>query len=137
MLVVPELNFKKTVEEISDFIRGVVDDAKASGIVIGLSGGVDSSLTTTLCVKALGRNKVLGIMMPTDFTPQEDVKDAHELAEQLGIETKIINISNICRSFFKALQVDYKNTRQKIPMGNVRARVRMIILYYLSHYSSV
>lgn len=133
MLAVPKIDLKKTVKEISYFIRGVVEDANALGVVIGLSGGVDSSLTAALCVQALGRSKVLGIMMPTNFTPQEDLEDARELAEQLEIETIIINISDICGSLFMALKADQLDAEQKISMGNVRARVRMIILYYYSN----
>ncbi len=133
MISIQELDHQKTVEEISDFIRLVIKEAKALGTVIGLSGGVDSSLTASLCVQALGKNKVLGIMMPIEFTPQEDMEDARDLADKLEIETKNINISHICRSFFQALQVNYKNSGKKIAMGNIIARIRMIILYYYAN----
>lgn len=136
MVIVPELDFKKTVEEIVDFIREVVEDAKASGIVIGLSGGVDSSLTTALCVEALGETKVLGVMMPTYFTPKEDMEDARELAEYLGMETKLIDISDVCEAFFKALHANSQDSESRIPMGNVGVRVRMTILYYYANTSN-
>jgi len=133
MISIPELDHQKTVEEILEFIRRVIKEAKALGTVIGLSGGVDSSLTASLCVQALGKNKVLGIMMPIEFTPQEDMEDARDLADKLGIETRNINISHICRSFFQALQVNYKDPGKKIAMGNIIARIRMIILYYYAN----
>jgi len=128
-----KLDHQKTVEEISEFIRRVVKEAKALGIVIGLSGGVDSSLTAALCVQALGKSKVLGITMPVNFTPQDDRDDAQDLADKLGIETKNVNISPIFKSFFQTLKVNDKNQGKKIAMGNVLARIRMIILYYYAN----
>ncbi len=133
MISVPELNHQKTVEEISEFIRRVIKEAKALGTVIGLSGGVDSSLTASLCVQALGKNKVLGIMMPIDFTPKEDMDDAQDLADQLGIETINLNIDHVCKSFFQTLQVSFKDHGKKKAMGNIIARIRMIILYYYAN----
>jgi NAD+ synthase len=133
MIHVPELDHHKTVEEILTFIRQVIIDAKARGIVIGLSGGVDSSLTATLCVQALGQQNVLGILMPIDFTPHEDMEDAQEFAEKLGIDTRTINIRPICESFFHTLEVNTTDTAMKIIMGNIIARVRMIILYYYAN----
>ncbi len=128
-----KLDHQKTVEEISEFIRRVVKEAKALGIVIGLSGGVDSSLTAALCVQALGKSKVLGITIPVNFTPQDDRDDAQDLADKLGIETKNVNISPIFKSFFQILKVNDKNQGKKIAMGNVLARIRMIILYYYAN----
>ena len=133
MINILKLDHEKTVGEISEFIRRVVKEAKASGIVIGLSGGVDSSLTASLCVQALGKSKVLGITIPVDFTPQEDMDDAQDLADKLGIETKNVNINPIFKSFFQTLQVDDKDQRRKMAMGNVLARIRMIILYYYAN----
>ena len=112
------------------FIRDVVEGAGASGVVIGLSGGVDSSLTATLCVRALGSDRVLGIIMPANFTPKEDVEDAINLAEMLGIKYKMFNIEGISEAFFDALKINREDLRAKIPMANIRARIRMIILYY-------
>jgi hypothetical protein len=62
----------------------MVEGAKAKGIVIGLSGGVDSSVVATLCVQALGKDKVLGVFLPLAFTPAQDMADARELADWLG-----------------------------------------------------
>lgn len=132
-LNVPEIEFEKTVNEITSFIKCRVDEAKASGVVLGLSGGIDSSLTATLCVRALGRDKVLGVIMPTNFTPREDVEDALKLADMLGIKTKFINIDDICEAFVKALKVDPNDPEAKIPLANIRARIRMIILYFYAN----
>ncbi len=132
-LTVPKVDYKAEVKKILKFIRKTVEGAKASGVVIGLSGGVDSTLAATLCVRALGKERVLGLLMPTAFTPDQDVKDARELAGWLGIHTEFININEISGAFFKELRCDPEDSRQRIPMANVRARIRMVLLYYYAN----
>jgi len=130
---VPKMGLNKVTNEIIEFIRKVVKEANADGIVVGLSGGVDSSVVAELCVRALNRNSVLGIIMPAGFTPKEDVEDAEELGRQLGIKSHLINIQEIVESFFRALRCDRKSVEQKIPMANIHARARMVILYYYTN----
>jgi NAD+ synthase len=127
------LKLDETAKEILDFIRETVKEAKAKGVIVGLSGGVDSSVTATLSVRALGSNKVLGLLMPLEFTPSQDTDDAKELAEWLGIRTEYIDIQSICEAFFAKLNSKENDPVQRIPMANVRARVRMIILYYYAN----
>ncbi len=129
----PTLNLPKTAEEIYAFIQGMVKDAAAEGVVIGLSGGVDSSLTLALCAKALGSDKVLGVLMPTDFTPKKDVEDAQKLAEQFGITTRYVNIQSSCDRLFEALGSKLADTGQRMVRANVYARMRMTILYYYAN----
>ncbi|MEM2843170.1 MAG: NAD+ synthase [Candidatus Bathyarchaeia archaeon] len=131
MIEVPKLNLQETVDEITGFIKEIVGKSRAKGVVVGLSGGVDSCVTAVLCVKALGKNNCLGVIMPTSFTPKEDVEDAEFLAQQLGIKVEKVNIDNISESFFKALKVDLE--KQKIPAANIIARIRMVILYYYAN----
>ncbi len=120
-------------DEIQKFIKKVAGGANASGVVLGLSGGVDSALTATLCTRALGRDKVLGLMMPTSFTPERDNKDAAELAEMLGIGTKRIEIGSICDAFVRALRIQADDVKARIPLANIRARIRMIITYFYAN----
>ncbi len=130
---VPEIDPDKVTNEITEFIRKTVKEANADGVVVGLSGGLDSSVVVALCVSALGRSSVLGIVMPAEFTPKEDIEDARKLGRQLGIKTFLINIQDTVESFFRALQCDRKDVKQKIPMANIYARTRMIILYYYAN----
>jgi len=130
---VPEIDPDNVTNEITEFIRKTVKEANADGVVVGLSGGLDSSVVAALCVRALGRDSVLGVVMPTEFTPKEDIEDARKLGRQLGIKTVFINIQEIVESFFRALQCDQKNVEQKIPMANIHARARMVILYYYAN----
>jgi NAD+ synthase len=133
VIVVPELDLKRNHDEILRFIKEVVDGADAKGVVVGLSGGVDSSLVATLCVKALGNVKVLGILMPTSFTPQRDIRDALELAKWLGIRTETVDVQRIYEAFYKALKRNQGEVKQIIPMANVLARIRMTVLYYYAN----
>jgi len=131
-----KLDLEKTVYEIVVFIRRIVEESGADGVVIGLSGGVDSSVVAVLCVRALCKERVLGVMMPVAFTPAEDIKNAKELAEWLGIRTELIEIQDISESFGRKLRINQENLRQRIPMANIRARIRMIILYYFANLNN-
>jgi len=124
---------EEVVNEILTFIRKVVDEANASGVVVGLSGGVDSSLTAALCVRALGENRVLGILMPTSFTPKEDIEDAYELAKMLKIRARRVDIDGICKAFLNATEVSEDDPDMKMPLANLRARIRMAILYFYAN----
>ena len=128
---VPKLNFEKKYTEITGFIEKTVRDAGASGVVIGL-GGVDSSLVTTLCARALENSRVLGILLPTDFTPKQGVADAKALAKWLKIRTELINIQSIYDTFSKILGFGSEK-KSKISAANVIARIRMAILYYYAN----
>ncbi|MEM2897547.1 MAG: NAD+ synthase [Candidatus Bathyarchaeia archaeon] len=133
VLELDKIDFEKTIEKITRFILRIVKKAKANGVVIGLSGGVDSSVVAKLCVRGLGKDRVLGIIMPTEFTPKRDIDDALNIARSLRIQTKIVNIKSISGAFFKALRIDEDNLKQRIPMANIRARIRMIVLYYYAN----
>jgi len=123
---------EKTVEKLTNFIRDVVEKANAKGVVVGLSGGIDSSLVATLCVKALGRDRVLGVIMPERDTDPKDVEHAKMVAEKLGIEYVVSDITDVLKAFGAG---GYVPTREfdKIADGNLKARIRMCILYYFAN----
>jgi NAD+ synthase len=114
------------VDVIHSFIKQKVEEAKAKGVVIGLSGGLDSSIVTKLCVDALGPKKVLVLVMPDTTTSEEDLKDALSYASTLGIEYRVIDITEMVEGFKKLLSpLDLDDKA----MGNIKARCRMILLY--------
>ncbi|ACJ17260.1 NH3-dependent NAD+ synthetase [Thermococcus onnurineus NA1] len=116
------LDYDAVIERIVSFIQGKVEEARANGVVVGVSGGIDSATTAYLAVKALGREKVLGLIMP--YYENGDVEDAKLVCENLGIEYKLINIRPIVDEFEKAVgELDVKSK------GNIMARTRMILLY--------
>jgi len=132
-----KFDYEKTLKEILQFIQKTIADAGASGVVVGLSGGVDSTLTATLCTRALGKEKVLGVLMPTSFTPPQDIADALELAGLLGIRIERVDIDGICKSFMEVLRVNEDSSTHRIPLANIRARVRMGILYYYANANTM
>jgi NAD+ synthase len=87
-----EIKASKEVDRISAFIGQLVRDASANGVVVALSGGIDSSVVGALCVKALGKDRVLGLLLPSDHTPEEDTRGARVLADSWKIKTQTIPI---------------------------------------------
>jgi len=116
----------KETDRIISFVREVVTEASAKGAVVGLSGGVDSAVVGILCVRALGKDKVLGLFMPSYHTPKQDMEDARFLAEAWGIRAESIPISSIAEAISGLARVG----GTKLARANVEARVRMSILYY-------
>ncbi len=123
------MDLEKAQNIIVDFIREKVDKAGVSGAVVGISGGIDSALTATLTVKALGADKVLGIHMPeAGLTSESDSDDAKALADWLGIEYRTIDISGIVSAFMDS--VPESESADRLSRGNLKARVRMSLLYF-------
>ncbi|MBS7248894.1 MAG: NAD+ synthase [Candidatus Bathyarchaeia archaeon] len=120
----------RIVDDISKFISSSVVEAKADGVVLGLSGGIDSSVTFVLCVKALGSDRVHPVIMPTSFTPFQDIIDALNLASMFKTESIRVDIDSIVDEYIRC--IGYKVVKP-IVEGNLRARVRMTILYYLAN----
>lgn len=92
--------------------------------ILGLSGGLDSSVCAALAARALGAKQVLGIILPYKDSAAEDVKDAQALGAKLGIRTRLIDISPMVDAYFSSYP-----TKNKIRIGNKMARERMSILY--------
>ena len=125
-----ELEYTIVERDIARFITNVVSEAKADGVVLGLSGGIDSSVVAALCVKALGNEKVVGIFMPASFTPFEDQSDARSLAENLHISTLLVPMTPIVEKFLETMPIEKRN---RVAIGNVLARMRMIANYYAAN----
>lgn len=131
------LDRTKTARSIEKFIAGYVKAARAEGgVVLGLSGGLDSAVVAALCTRALGAARVLGLILPGASTPNEDVKDAAAHARQLGIDHHTINIEPIVERYMQVLSDggNYNNNNNiKVARGNLTARVRMSVLYYRAY----
>ena len=123
---------EEIVNKITKFIKEKVEEAKANGVVVGLSGGIDSSVTAYLCVKALGKDKVLGLIMPEKNTNPKDIEHAKMVAEKLGIKYIISDITDILKAFGAGGYVPTKEF-DKIADGNLKARIRMCLLYYFAN----
>ena len=113
---------EKIIEFIGDKVKNV------NGVVIGLSGGLDSTTTLFLCVEALGSDRILGVIMPSKVNKKEDVEDAIQVCKELKVKYKVIEIDPIVESFGKSLDLS-----DKLVKGNLMARIRMCILYYFAN----
>ena len=140
MLELPEINSEKAKNEIIDFIKETVSNAHAKGIVVGLSGGIDSSVSGLLSVEAVGKENVFGIHMYSSTTPDEDRKHARLMANILDIRYIEVSIDTISNEFFNITdtenikKLDYINEDIfKVASGNLKARIRMSLLYYYAN----
>lgn len=111
--------FKALVLGIQDYFR----KTEICQAIIGLSGGIDSALTAALAVEALGKENVLGISMPSQYSSAGSVADSRRLAENLGIELKIIPIISIYDAYMHSLQ-DHFAGREDVTEENIQARIR-------------
>ena len=110
---------------ILEFIRDFAGEKK---VIVGMSGGLDSSVVAKLCVMALGRERVLGVHMPDNVTPNEDTENAQNFAELLGIEYRVIPITTIVEMITNETKI-----KKRMSIANLKVRVRMSILYSLAN----
>jgi NAD+ synthase len=118
---------RKTAHKLEGFIRRFVKGAKARGVAVGVSGGVDSAVVLALCSRALGRGRVHALVMPSkDSTSRQSLRDARLLARRFAGRIKEIEISPLIKAFKSRAGV--KGGR--VAAGNIKARIRMAMLYY-------
>jgi NAD+ synthase len=117
---------EESIAVIHSFIKQKVEEVGAKGILIGLSGGLDSAVVTKLCADAIGPEKVLVLIMPETATPQKDIQDALSLASDLNVAYRVIDITDTVAAFSSLLS---PMELDKTTLGNIKARCRMILLY--------
>jgi NAD+ synthase len=115
------------VDEIAGWIRGKVEQVGATGVVVGLSGGVDSATVAALSARALGPDRVLGAVMPAHSNP-EDLAHAELAARTLDIHVSSIDLSGPFDAMLGALP-----SGNDIANANLKPRLRMLTLYYLAN----
>ncbi len=128
------------VEELASvydgLVMGVRDYVRKCGFssaVLGLSGGIDSALTATIAVAALGRENVLGVAMPSLYNADESLTDARLLAERLGCRFEIIPISGLFDAFQQTLAPLFQGLGEDLAEQNLQARIRGNLLMALSN----
>jgi len=128
-----KLDLPTTTTRIKRFIKDYVQKSKAKGIVIGLSGGIDSSTASALAALAIGSHKVTALNMPEEETHSEtDIQHAKKVAEKFRFKIETINITPVLEAYYKSLPIYDKS--DKLSKGNLKARTRMLCLYYYANH---
>jgi NAD+ synthase len=116
---------QKVIRIVTDFIAKETQKRNSEGVIVGLSGGLDSSVAATLAVQALGPRYVFALILPdSNVTPKSDIYDAQHLAKCLRVKYRTIEIGAMKKSLIGKLP------RNKLAQGNFASRLRMGILYY-------
>ena len=118
-------------------VRDYVNKNGFRGVVLGLSGGVDSALTLALAVDALGPERVEAVMMPFRYTSQMSVEDAALQSRLLGVSHKVISIEPIYEAFMASLAEEFAGTRVDTTEENLQARCRGVLLMSISNKKGV
>lgn len=117
-----------TKDQIAQWLKDELASAKADGFVLGLSGGLDSSVCAALIKKAT--DECLGLILPIE-TDVQDIDDASEIASLLNLKTQYIDLTSIYKNLIKLLP-----NKNLIPSGNLKARLRMVVIYYYANLNN-
>jgi NAD+ synthase len=120
-------DYPTVTETIEKFVSEQIEKSHAKGIVLGLSGGIDSAVLSYICKRKL-KDKTLALIMPdTTITPKSETEDALKMIALTGIEHKLIDINPIVNEYTRHVEPNERSS------GNLRARVRTNILYYYAN----
>lgn len=125
-----DFNFNAAVmkEQVVEWIRAKMEGfGPDSKVVIGISGGKDSTVVAALCVEALGANRVIGVMMPNGV--QHDIEDSVQVVMHLGIKHYVINVQDGCNGIIDEVMAALNRPASEAALTNFPARVRMTTLY--------
>src|SRR4030042_6425818 len=132
MPAVLEIDFSEAQTRICRFIKEYVQNAGANGIILGLSGGVDSSTIAALSSLAIGGDRVFGLLLPERETfSRKDIDDALSVAERFKVKTQTCDITPVLESFYVTIPIF--DQADRLCKGNIKARTRMIFLYYYAN----
>ncbi|MGA8040401.1 MAG: NAD+ synthase [Acidimicrobiia bacterium] len=125
------------VEEVYRALEvGLGDYVRKNGfesVVLGLSGGIDSALTATIAVDALGPESVWAVAMPSEFSSQHSIDDSRQLAQNLGIRLDVLPINQVYQGYLETLEPVFAGTRFGVAEENLQARARGAILMGISN----
>jgi NAD+ synthase len=126
------LDWQEVETKVKRFIKDYVEKSGTKGLVLGLSGGIDSCTVTALSALAIGGDKVLGLILPEKETyNRKDTEHAGLVAEKFGFKTKKVDITSTLKAFYTSILIF--DPTDNICKGNIKARTRMIYIYYYAN----
>jgi len=126
------VDVEQLAEKLVSWIRDKVLSAGLRGVVVGMSGGLDSSVSAVLCQRAFPQS-TLGVLMPC-YSSREDDEHAQAVASQFSIPTKTVVLDPVFDTLLKALPADRVDPAvTQLAKGNLKARLRMLTLYYFAN----
>ena len=114
-------------------VRDYVEKNAFSGVVLGLSGGIDSALTLVIAVDALGKERVEAVMMPSRYTAAMSLEDAQAQAKILGVDYRVISIESLYGAFLDSLRDEFAGLAPDASEENIQARCRGVLLMAISN----
>jgi NAD+ synthase (glutamine-hydrolysing) len=129
----PQEKLETVYEALKLGVRDYLRKCGFSRAVVGLSGGIDSAVTMSIAAEALGRRNVLGVSMPSPYSSKGSVEDSKKLAENLGIDFKILPISDIYTAYLHTLEEHFRGEEPDVTEENIQARIRGNILMAFSN----
>ncbi len=116
---------------IQNGLKQKIEETNVKGVILGLSGGIDSAVIAYLCNNAV-KDKTLAIIMPdSKISPESETSDAIKIVDKLGLDYKLLDINSIHKEFNMVLEPEDR------ALGNLRARIRMNILYYYANLKNM
>ena len=120
-------DYSSITKNIENFLQNQISETKTNGLILGLSGGIDSAVIAYLCSR-VSKEKTLALVLPdTKISPKEETQDAIKIIEELGIEHKLLDINYIVSEYSKYIEPNQR------ALGNLRARIRTNLLYYYAN----
>ncbi len=127
-----DLEWTEVEKRIEHFIKDYVEKSGAKGIVLGLSGGVDSCTVAALSARAIGGSKVLGLQLPEKETfTAADARHSNLVAKKFKFKTSKIDITPTLQAFYNSIPIFDQS--EKLCKGNLKARTRMVYIYYYAN----
>ena len=124
-------DYNSISNQIQEGLKQKIEGTNAKGVILGLSGGIDSAVIAYLCNNAVKDKTLASIMPDSKVSPESETNDAIKIVDELGLDYKLVDINSIHKEFNMVLEPEDR------ALGNLRARIRMNILYYYANLKNL